>query len=271
MLHVDPSATVTGEGALCDRKVENIFGLPVMWFVAPESITQLFEEEIKHAFLESTRVVTEVNSFRDSWYWENCANSSAETKIFSPFWFVAIMKNLRIAKLQKVPNNIRFQERLEVNSPSKIIIADAQNQEQHPQNTINQNIEQNFDNRSNTKQKIRSESLKLQRKYDPGSSFRNVVTWKWRSVLQTMYQHQAKLGVCRNWLDDTRCWIPKDSNGACSGAWLTDERSRWCMASCLTPQRNLFQLEKVSASSCCSSDTNWLLWKRSIKNLSLFL
>lgn len=86
MLHVDPSTTIIGEGALCDRMVENI----VMWSIAPKSITQLFKEETRHTYLESTGVVTEVNSLRDSRYWENFANSSAETKIVLPFWFVAM-------------------------------------------------------------------------------------------------------------------------------------------------------------------------------------
>lgn len=44
------STIVTGESAPCDQKLENIIKLSVMWYVAPESITYLIEEEIRHVF-----------------------------------------------------------------------------------------------------------------------------------------------------------------------------------------------------------------------------
>ena len=55
MLCVDPSTTISWEGALCGQMVENISGLRVIWFVIPESIAQLFKEETAYAFLESTK------------------------------------------------------------------------------------------------------------------------------------------------------------------------------------------------------------------------
>lgn len=50
LLQVNPSATVIGDGALCGWKLEKILGLPIMWFVTPESIMiHLFEEVPRHA------------------------------------------------------------------------------------------------------------------------------------------------------------------------------------------------------------------------------
>ena len=45
---VEPSAKVTGEADVWDWKLENKLELPVMWSVAPESITHLEEEETRH-------------------------------------------------------------------------------------------------------------------------------------------------------------------------------------------------------------------------------
>lgn len=72
MVQVDPSATVMGDGALCGWKLEKILVLP-MWFVELGSITHLFEKVIRHAFPDSTKVVTEVDSLSDFWYWMNLA------------------------------------------------------------------------------------------------------------------------------------------------------------------------------------------------------
>ena len=80
MLQVEPSASVTGESVLCDRKLENIIELHVMWFVAPESITHLFHEDKRHVFLDSANVVTEMDSLSDFWKWEYFAYSSVETR-----------------------------------------------------------------------------------------------------------------------------------------------------------------------------------------------
>ena len=62
-LQVAPSATVTWESGLCDRKLENILELPDMWFVAPELITHLFDEKKRHVFLDSENVVTEMGKW----------------------------------------------------------------------------------------------------------------------------------------------------------------------------------------------------------------
>lgn len=75
------SLVTVADGSICDWKLEYIPRLPVMWSVAPESIIHWFEKDIRHAFSSWTRVVIEINSFCNNWYYENFANFSNETKI----------------------------------------------------------------------------------------------------------------------------------------------------------------------------------------------
>ena len=51
-----------------------------MWFVAPESITHLFDEVIKLVLSDSLKVLTEVDDLNDLWYLENLASYLSKTK-----------------------------------------------------------------------------------------------------------------------------------------------------------------------------------------------
>lgn len=87
LLQVDPSATVTGEGAFYDWKLVKMLVLPVMWFEALQSITHLFEEAIRYVLYDLVKALTEVDSSNNFWYRKNSTNSFAKIKlILSDLW-----------------------------------------------------------------------------------------------------------------------------------------------------------------------------------------
>lgn len=68
---VDPSAKVTGELCGEEEMEENKLELPVIWSVAPESITHLDDDERRQevGLPESAIAVTEEDEcFKESWY-----------------------------------------------------------------------------------------------------------------------------------------------------------------------------------------------------------
>lgn len=68
---VDPSAKVTVKEEIFVWKVVNRLELPVIWFVAPKSMTHLEDDDIRHLFVWLYLAIVMIGideDFNDSWY-----------------------------------------------------------------------------------------------------------------------------------------------------------------------------------------------------------
>lgn len=94
MLHIDPLGTIIGEGALNDRKVEKYIRITYhvicsTWIDHP---IVCWGDKTCFSWIKKG---SNWNEFFKG-YGENSANSSIETEIVLPFWFVAILAPLLV-------------------------------------------------------------------------------------------------------------------------------------------------------------------------------